>query len=88
MAFSKQCPIWINKKEIQNVKAERRIAYPEAKNTDNVYSVPKPHLPSYASTLKEPSAKEMSTQTCESQILSLASVNKTNTCNSNLRTIQ
>ena len=54
MASSKQCPIWIKEKEIQKVKTERRIAYPEAKKIVNMYSVPKPHLPSYASILKAP----------------------------------
>ena len=33
------------------------IAYPEAKKIVNMYSVPKLHLPSYASTLKAPSTK-------------------------------
>ena len=68
------------------MKTERRITYPEAKKIVNMYSVPKPHLPSYASTLKAPSKKEMSTQAGESQILSLTSVNITNTCKSSSMT--
>ena len=39
---------------LKKVKTERRIAYPEAKKIVNMNSVPKPHLPSYASTLKAP----------------------------------
>jgi hypothetical protein len=31
MAFSKQSPIWIKEKDIQKVKAEKRIPYHEAK---------------------------------------------------------
>ena len=69
IASSKQCPIWIKEKETQKVKTERRISYPEAKKIVYMYSLPKPHLLSYASTLKAPSTKEMPTQTGESQKL-------------------
>ena len=65
MSFSKQCPIWKKEKEI-NLK---RIAYPEAKRIVNIYNVPKPNMPSYASALKV-TKKGSSTQTGESQILS------------------
>ena len=44
-------------KKVQNVEAERRIAYPEARKKlliCTVYSVTKPHLLYYVSTLKAP----------------------------------
>ena len=68
------------------VKTERRNAFPEAKKIVNKYSVPKPHLTSYALTLKAPLTKEISTRAGEIQILSRTSVNKTNTCNSSSMT--
>ena len=76
MASPKHCPIWIKEKEIQKVKTKGGIAYPEAKKIVNMYSVPKPNIPSSVSTFKAPSSKEMPTQAGESQILSLTSVKK------------
>ena len=75
MSSSKQCPIWKKEKEILKVKTERRITYPEAKRIVNIYNVPKPNMPFYASALKA-TTKDSSTQTGESQILSSISVNK------------
>jgi hypothetical protein len=68
MASSKKCPIWIKEKEIQKVKAEKRITYHEAKKLVNMYSVPRPNLPSYSTVVKSSSKKDMSTQVCESDI--------------------
>ena len=68
------------------VKTEIRNAFPEAKKIVNKYSVPKPHLTSYALTSKAPLTKEISTRAGEIQILSRTSVNKTNTCNSSSMT--
>ncbi|XP_061190460.1 uncharacterized protein LOC133198380 [Saccostrea echinata] len=68
MASSKQCPVWQKEKNIQKVKAEKRIPYPEAKKLVNMYSVPKPNLPSYSTVLKASSKKDMSTQVCENDI--------------------
>ena len=78
MASSKKCPIWMKEKEIQKVKSEKRIPYHEAKKLVNMYNVPKPYLPSYATVVKS-SMKDMSTQVCESDIPSQTSVStKTN----------
>ena len=74
MASSKQCPIWKNEKQIQKIKAEKRITYQEAKKLNNMYSIPKPNLPSYATVLKSFSMKDMSTQVCEGDIPSQTSV--------------
>ncbi|XP_062598685.1 uncharacterized protein LOC134260118, partial [Saccostrea cucullata] len=69
MASSKQCPLWIKEKEIQKVKAEKRIPYPEAKKLVNIYNnVPKPNVQSYATVLKSTSKKDMSTQVDEKDI--------------------
>ncbi|XP_061191616.1 uncharacterized protein LOC133199803 [Saccostrea echinata] len=67
MASSKQSPLW--KKEIQKVKSEKRIPYPEAKKLVNMYSVPRPNLTSYATVLKSSSMKDVSTQVSENDIL-------------------
>ena len=75
MSSSKQCPIWKKEKEILKVKTEKKITYPEAKRIVNIYYVPKPNMPFYASALKV-TTKDSSTQAGESQILSLTSVNK------------
>ena len=82
MASSKKCPIWMKEKEIQKVKAEKRIPYHEAKKLINMYSVPKPNLPSYATVVKSSSTKDMSTQVCESDILPQTSVTTTNSVTS------
>ncbi|XP_056009963.1 uncharacterized protein LOC130051670 [Ostrea edulis] len=74
MASSKQCPIWIKEKEIQKIKAEKRITYHEAKKLVNMYSIPKPNLSSYATALKSPSMKNMSTQVCQNDIFPHTSV--------------
>ncbi|XP_062616032.1 uncharacterized protein LOC134277735 [Saccostrea cucullata] len=68
MASSKQCPIWLKEKEIQKVKTEKRIPYPEAKKLVNMYTVPKPNLPSYSTVLKASSKKDSSTQVCENDL--------------------
>ena len=68
----------MKEKEIQKVKSEKRIPYHEAKKLVNMYNVPKPYLPSYATVVKS-SMKDMSTQVCESDIPSQTSVTtKTN----------
>jgi hypothetical protein len=74
MASSKKCPIWIKEKEIQKVKIEKRVTYPEAKNLVNMYNVPKPNLPSYSTVLKSSSMKDMSTQVCGNDISTQTSV--------------
>ena len=74
MASSKQCPIWIKEKEIQKVKVEKRVTYPEAKKLVNMYNVPKPNMPSYSTVLKSSSMKDMSTQVCENDISTQTSV--------------
>ena len=83
MASSKQCPIWIKEKEIQKVKAQKRVTYHEAKKLVNMYSVPKPNLPSYATVLKSSSMKDCSTQVCESDISPQTSVITTATLSVN-----
>ena len=75
MASSRKCPIWINEKQIQKIKAEKRITYHEAKKLNSMYNVPKPNLPSYATVLKSSSSKDMSTQVCETDICSQTPVN-------------
>ena len=77
MASSKQCPMWIKEKEIQKVKVEKRVTYHEAKKLVNLYNVPKPNLPSYATVLKQSSMKDMSTQVSENDIFSQACVPST-----------
>ncbi|XP_062590939.1 uncharacterized protein LOC134252467 [Saccostrea cucullata] len=64
MASSKQCPMWKREKEIQKVKSEKRIPYPEAKKLVNLYSTPKPNL-TYATVVKSSSLKDSSTQVSE-----------------------
>ncbi|XP_062585833.1 uncharacterized protein LOC134247496 [Saccostrea cucullata] len=68
MASSKQCPMWKKEKEIQRVKAEKRIPYPEAKKLVNIYSSPKPNL-TFATNVKSFSLKDMSTQVSEKDFL-------------------
>ncbi|XP_061170354.1 uncharacterized protein LOC133179670 [Saccostrea echinata] len=68
MSSSKQCPIWKKEKEIQKVKTEKRIPYPEAKKLVNMYSVPKPNM-TYATVVKSSSLKEVSTQVSEKDFL-------------------
>lgn len=50
IASSKQCPM--GEKEIQKVKIEKRITYPEAREIGQLYNMPKPNLPLYATALK------------------------------------
>ncbi|XP_062609297.1 uncharacterized protein LOC134271053 [Saccostrea cucullata] len=69
MASSKQCLMWKKEKEIQKVKAEKRIPYPEAKKLVNMYSVLRPNLTSYATVVKTSSLKDMSTQVSEKDFL-------------------
>jgi hypothetical protein len=73
---SKKCPIWKKEKEIQKLKAEKRIVVPyhEAKTLVNMYSVPKPYLPSYATVVKSSAMKDMSKRVCESDIPSQTSL--------------
>ncbi|XP_062577957.1 uncharacterized protein LOC134239842 [Saccostrea cucullata] len=68
MASSKQCPMLKKEKEIQRVKAEKRIPYPEAKKLVNIYSSPKPNL-TFATVVKSSSLKDMSTQVSEKDFL-------------------
>ncbi|XP_062584090.1 uncharacterized protein LOC134245861 [Saccostrea cucullata] len=68
MASSKQCPIWKKEKEIQKVKTESKIPYPEAKKLVNLSSVPKPQL-TYATVVKASSLKEAATQVSEKDFL-------------------
>ena len=60
---------------LDKVKTERKITYPEARRIVNIYIVPKPNIPCYASTLKV-TRRDSSTQAGERQILSPTSVNK------------
>ena len=82
MASSKHCPLWIKEKDIQKVKTEKRITYHEAKKLVNMYSVPKPNLPSYATVAKKSSLKDMSTQVCEKDFSPQTSVPSTVTMSS------
>ena len=61
MSSSKQCPIWIKEKGILKVKTKRKITYQEAKRIVNIYNIPKPNMPIYASALKI-TKKDSSTQ--------------------------
>ena len=61
-------------KEVIKIKTEIKITYPEAKRIVNIYNVPIPNIPFYASDLKV-TTKDSSTQAGESQIFSPTSVN-------------
>ena len=64
----------MGKKEIQKVKIEKRITCPEAREIGQLYNMPKPNLPSYATALKSSSKKDMATQVCEKELFSQASL--------------
>jgi hypothetical protein len=68
LSSSKQCSIWIKEKEIQKLKVEKRISYPDAKKIYNshpdakkIYNSQHPDI-SYAAMLKK-TTKEIACQT-------------------------
>ena len=56
---SKQCSVWLKEKEIQKLKVEKRLSYPDARK---LYNTQHPSI-SYAAVLKHKTTREIACQT-------------------------
>ena len=62
------------KRNLKKVSKEKKITNPETRKIFQLYNMPKPNLPSYATALKLSSKKNIATQVCEKELFSQASV--------------